>query len=50
MAQRYGPLACTHASPPYMEINKKRGRPFFMLCEIAHKHVKNVTIQEKVHD
>ena len=50
MAQRYDLLACTHAAPPYMEINKKRRRSFFMLGEIAHKHVKNVTIQEKVHE
>jgi predicted enzyme related to lactoylglutathione lyase len=33
-----------------MEINKKRRRSFFMLGEIAHKHVKNVIIQEKVHE
>jgi hypothetical protein len=33
-----------------MEINKKRGGPFFVLGEIAHKDVKNVTIQNQVHD
>ena len=45
MTQRRDPMARTHASPPQMEVDKKcRGAPF-MLGEIAHQHIENVTIQ-----
>jgi hypothetical protein len=50
MAQRRDLLARAHASPPHIQINEKRRRAFFMLGEIAHEYVEDVTVQEKVHD
>jgi hypothetical protein len=49
MAQRRDLLARAHASPPHIQINEKRGGPFFMLGEIAHQYVENVAVQEKMH-
>jgi hypothetical protein len=42
-------MACPYALPPYMEINKKRRGPFFMLGEIAHQDVEDVGVQGKLH-